>query len=907
MKTSLAKMSFFNILGTALIFSFILGFFVYEVIDNSYQEKIIELEKNYMIKNKELVKSEVQRVVKRVETVRELAFNTHLLSLEEKVNFVQSVIDSAYKAGIDIDFLIKRYRKELDLFKWDNQSGYFYIFDNKGDILYHGSNKKLESTNLFELASNNKELAEFLNNSIDKNENLGKYDWYKPNSGSNKLHAKYVYVKKHMGYNIYIAAGVYKDELDNKIQNILFQEIENDRFGDGKYGYFWIQDMKSVMVMHPYTKDLVGKDLSNFKTIDGQYLFKNTVKLLKDQDGSFIEYIWYLPGKSKQDTKISYVHKIKDWDFIIGSGFYLDELKELLKDEKEKLNNALNENLEKIFFTLAVLIFISLIVARYIANRIERVELTQKEQFAMLEQYKQILDKSAVVSKTDLSGRITYINDSFIKVSGLDESEAIGRPHNIVRHPDTPKTQFKDLWKTIRQGKVWTGIIKNKRKDGDSYYNSTTILPLKDSEGNIVEYISAGTDITELVENRSKLKNIFKTDNLTGLGNRVSLIDNISKEDDGVLVLINIDRFKEINDSYGHNIGDSVIKEFAQRLFNFFNDDKYILYRVQADVFAIFTNIITQNEVVKKVSEFMTTIGKDSYTIEDNKFILTYTAGISSECENLFAYSDIALSEAKKKKVKIKEYDPSMKNIEEFKKNIEWVDKLHKAISEDKIVPFFQPIYNYHTNSIEKYECLMRLIDEDKVIPPGEYLPIAKKTGLYTDLTYKMVEKAMAKFSVNDVEFSINLSVEDLMNEELMIFIYDNAGQKDIFSRMVLEIVESEEIEDSEQVAKTIKMFKDKGSKVAIDDFGSGYSNYDYLISLQADYIKIDGSIVNHLLDDERTQDVLRSIIAFSKKSNMKTIAEFVSSKELDELVRELGVDYAQGYYYGKAKRDIIS
>ncbi len=907
MKTSLAKMSFFNILGTALIFSLILGFFVYQVINNSYKERVVELETNYMLKNKELVKNEVQRAVKKIETVRELAFKTHLLSLEEKVNFVQSVIDTAYKADIDIDFLLKRYRKELDLFKWDNQSGYFYIFDQKGDILYHGSNKKLETSNIFELAKNNKELAEFLSNSMDKNENLGKYDWYKPNTDKNKLHAKYVYVRKHMGYNIYIAAGVYKDELDRKTQHILFKEIEQDRFGDGKYGYFWIQDTNSVMIMHPYTKDLVGKDLSTFKTIDGQYLFKNTVELLKDKDGGFIEYIWYLPGKDKQDTKITYVHKIKDWDFIIGSGFYLDELKELLKDEKEKLNSSLNENLEKILLTLTVLIFISLIVARYIANRIERVELAQKEQFSMLEQYKQILDKSAVVSKTDLSGRIAYINDVFIKVSGFTRDEAIGRPHNIVRHPDTPKTQFKDLWKTIRQGNVWTGIIKNKRKDGESYYNSTTILPLKDSDGNIVEYISAGTDITELIENRSKLKNIFKTDSLTGLGNRVSLIDNIGKEDDGVLVLINIDRFKEINDSYGHDIGDSVIKEFAQRLFNFFNDDKYILYRVQADVFAIFTNIITQDEVVKKVSEYMSTLGKESYLIEDNKFILTYTAGISSECENLFAYSDIALSEAKKKKVKIKEYDPSMKNIEEFKNNIEWVDRLHKAIGDDNIVPFFQPIYNYNTNKIEKYECLMRLVCGDSVIPPGEYLPIAKKTGLYPDLTYKMAEKAMAKFSTNDMEFSINLSVEDLMNEELMTFIYDNAEQKNIFIRMVLEIVESEEIEDSEQIAKTIKMFKDKGAKVAIDDFGSGYSNYEYLISLQADYVKIDGSIVNHLLDDDRTRDVVRSIVAFSKKSNMKTIAEFVSSKELDELVRELGVDYAQGYYYGKAEKDLIS
>ena len=199
----------------------------------------------------------------------------------------------------------------------------------------------------------------------------------------------------------------------------------------------------------------------------------------------------------------------------------------------------------------------------------------------------------------------------------------------------------------------------------------------------------------------------------------------------------------------------------------------------------------------------------------------------------------------------------------------------------------------------------MRLIEDDKVIPPGEYLDVAKKTKLYPELTYKMVAKSMSKFANNDKEFSINLSIEDLMNPELMVFVYDYAEQKEIFQRLVLEIVESEEIEDSDAISKIIERFKERGTKIAIDDFGSGYSNYEYLISLHADYIKIDGSIISHILEDERTAEVVKSIVTFAKKSNMKTIAEFVSSKELDEKVKSLGVDFAQGYYYGKAQEEI--
>lgn len=247
-----------------------------------------------------------------------------------------------------------------------------------------------------------------------------------------------------------------------------------------------------------------------------------------------------------------------------------------------------------------------------------------------------------------------------------------------------------------------------------------------------------------------------------------------------------------------------------------------------------------------------------------------------------------------------------MKSIEKFKNNLQWVEKLHKAITEDRIIAHYQPIYNYKTGKIEKYEALMRLVEDDKIIYPNEYLGIAKRTKLYPELTYKMVEKVINKFSNINKEFSLNLSVEDLMNEELMTYIFDFAQQKKIFHKMVLEIVESEEIEDSDYITKLLEKFKEKGCKIAIDDFGSGYSNYDYLIKLQADYIKIDGSIIKHILEDERTQNLVKSIVSFAKKSNMKVIAEFVSSKEIDELLRKLGVDYAQGFYYGKPLEDLI-
>jgi PAS domain S-box-containing protein/diguanylate cyclase (GGDEF)-like protein len=907
MSLSLSKISFLNILITALTFSIVLGFFSIKNTNKYYDSRVKQQEKLYVDKNKALVKNEVLRVVDRIKTLEAITYDLLKNKLEEKTDFIHSFFLNSYNKKLSAKQLIAKYKVALDTFTWDNKSGYFYIFDTEGTILYHGTNQYYVNKNIFSLKNKNIQFKEFIKDTIKKDENFGKYKWNKPNGTIDNKYKKYVFAKKIEKFNIYIAAGMYKDELQKKVQKSIFNELKTERFGDGNYGYFWIHDLDYTMLVHP-DQTLLMKDMKDWKTSDDQYLFRNIDKLVKEKQSGYINYIWNRPDKvESEDNKTSYVYLIKEWDMVIGSGFYLTELRDILSTEKKLIKDSLYKNLKENLLLIAILIILSILSALFVSSRIKKIELSRKEQMNMLEQYKLILNKSAVVSKTDKDGIITYVNDAFAKISGFKDNEAIGKSHNIIRHPESPKSQFRALWRRVQRGEIWKGVIKNKNKNGTNYYNSTTIVPIKDAGGTIIEYISSSTDVTELIENRTKLKSIFSTDSLTGLGNRVSLINNISKNQNGVLAIINIDRFKEINDTLGLESGDEIIKELGIRIFNYVNDENYTLYRVQADIFALYTLNKTQEEVVNTVSMLINTVGKKPYIINNSNIILTYTSGIASDNENLFTYADIALSEAKNRNIRIKVYDDSMNNIEEYKQNILWVQRLYEAISEDNIVPFFQPIYNYRTQKIEKYECLMRLLENKKIVLPDEYLHVAKKTKLYPELTYKMVEKSIDKFAFLDEEFSINLSIEDLMNEKLMDYIFDYAQKNNVFKRLVLEIVESEEIKDSDFISKTIKKFKEEGSKIAIDDFGSGYSNYDYLISLQADYIKIDGSIVNHVVDDDRTAEVVKSIVNFAKKSNMKTIAEFVSSKEIDDKVRSLGVDYAQGFHYGKAEPELIS
>lgn len=906
MRLSLSKFNFLNLVISTILFSIITGFFVYKFAKDFYENRVTALEENYIISNKILIKDEVEKVVERAETLKIEEYKKNKIELKEKIDFVQRVLYSKESNKSNIEKTINELEPQLNYYKWDDDTGYIYLFNKDGKILYHGNNNELSSHDIFNVAKDNKELLDFLNNALLKKENYGSYNWPKPHQNKNELFKKYVYIKYDEKLDIYIAAGVYKDEVEKKLVNSYINELEKDRFGEKNYGYFWVLNTDNFIIMHPITKELEKKDLTELKSYDDkEFIQEIHDRALKDNSG-YVSYQWNRPDTLKVDEKTSYFHMIKDWNIIVVSGFYITELQALLDEEKASLKESLVIYSEKVLSILIILTIISITIGKFISMKIQKIEEEKEENYNLLEQYKMILDHTSVVSKADINGTIHYVNDNFERISGFKKEDLINHNYSVLKHPDNNRKQYKELWETIKRGHIWKGLIKNRRKNGESYYNKTTIFPIKDSFGNIIEYIASSTDVTELIENRTKLNDLFKNDPLTGLGNRVSLINKLSKIDDGVLALINIDRFKEINDSYSHEVGDEVIKAFSIRLFDFFTEKNCILYRVQADIFAIYYPY-QDIEVMKNLIElFMNEKGKKVYEIDNNKFILTYTCGIAANRENLLTFADIALSEAKNKKIKIKEYDNSMKSIEQFKHNILWVEKLYKALSEDRIIAHYQPIYNYKTGKIEKYEALMRMVEDDKIIYPNEYLTIAKRTKLYPELTYKMVEKVISKFSTLDKEFSLNLCVEDLMNDQLMTFIYDFAEQKKVFDRMVLEIVESEEIEDSEFITDLLIKFKDKGCKIAIDDFGSGYSNYDYLIKLQADYIKIDGSIIKHILSDEKTQNLVKSIVSFAKKSDIKVIAEFVSSEEISELLKEFGVDYAQGFYYGRPEKDLI-
>ena len=539
-----------------------------------------------------------------------------------------------------------------------------------------------------------------------------------------------------------------------------------------------------------------------------------------------------------------------------------------------------------------------------IQNLKQEIELLKKENYK-LSQYKDAIEECNIVSIGDLKGNITYVNDKFCECSLHEKSDIIGKSHNILRGEKSDEI-FKDMWQTINNKKTWHGILRNKRKNDEYYYIDSTIKPILDQDGNIEEFIAIRHEITDLINKTEELEKTLRTDIITNEGTRFKLIEDIKKSNVPFLALLDINSFGEINDFYGHSVGDEVLKIVVKNIKKVI-PSSYNLYRIYSDEFAILADNENKErfiEIVKFVNEFIS-----SRPLEINKkelyIQLSYSISFEDK-DNIKKTANIIKRYAKKNK-DIFIYDKDLGLEEVYEKNILWTLNLKKAFVNDNIIPYFQPIYNLQTNRIEKYESLVRLRDEDgKIISPFYFLDIAKKSKQYVKLTKKMIIKTFDYFKDKDYECSINLSLEDIKRVDISSFILEKLKEYGIAPKVVFEIVESEGIDNFELINKFIDEVKKLGCKIAIDDFGTGYSNFNYLMKLNADYIKIDGSLIKDIVTNKNSQEIVKIIIDFSKKQGFKTIAEFVSSKEIFDKVKEFGIDYVQGYFIGEPKAEIL-
>ena len=777
------------------------------------------------------------------------------------------------------------------------------IFDTQKEILLEYSERFFEQDGFFEIKFYDKKSALIAKKSFHPNLGLSEYVTYNEGVCYLKSDAQLTKIKRNSAIS-QECVGRTKAKYENgyyKICDMSIVEFGGEVVGFTKVVYYFGEEE-----LNSLAKNLIYP-VSLITRAPEQKDFDTTI--LDEKLGVYVKHkinLSYIKQKRQElITKITLaVILMSIFMFFI---FFMFINREVLKP-LEKLHIALESILQRKYKPIDIVNNDEIGEIFESSNKIFEIFW---QNYSSLQSYQESVDTLSLVTKTDLKGDITYANDLFCTTSEYTKEEIIGKSHSTVRHPDTPKKLFKQIWGTIKRGNTWRGTIKNRTKNGGFYWTDAVICPTYNSNEQIDGYMSIRRDITELMQSKEELEFRANYDLLTKLGSREKLHQDLKNTHKPCLALINIERFSQINDFYGHKFGDALLQEFS-RVLQAELDERctaaFSLYRYGADEFAVLIAKYEREKVLQEISTLLSILEKTSIVLKEKALNLNLSCGVSFEdAQQALLSADMARKISKKEQKLLVVYSEENSLNKQYENNLLWAGKIKSAIEENRIVPFFQPIVNNSNLAYEKYESLVRIVEPDgKVISPFLFLDIAKQTKQYLKITQIMVEKSFEVFKdKEELGFSINLTIEDISNAKMREFLFEKLDENpDIAKRVVLEIVESESIEDYGAVIEFISRVKSRGCKIAIDDFGSGYSNFEYLIKLQTDYIKIDGSLIKNINTQRESFVVVSTIVSFAKQMGIKTIAEFVEDEAILKTVQELGVDYSQGYYFSQPKKE---
>ena len=625
------------------------------------------------------------------------------VTLKEHLFQIYSLINEIYKKnkGKISDERIKEKIKFIIANTRYGKSGYFWINDMHSNMITHPIKPAMNGTNLSKLKDSNGVyiINEMVKVCKDKGEGFVDYKWVKP--GYDKPQSKVSFVKSFKPYNWIIGTGAYVDGISSKLQKEALTAISKMRYG--KSGYYFVLDNEGTTLMHSIKPSLVGRDLTSLKDINGVYFIKDMVKASKTKSKSgLVKYVWEKPGFVKPQPKFSYIKKFENWNWIVGTGAYVDDIKDkvnLMKKEAEEQIKSLIINLIiwLVFILIVVMIAANIIANNTIIKPLKRFEDrllkffkhisndtqdvlylddSSNDEFGVMAktvnkgiksnieiQDKMLslmstMDENIILSETDENGIITNISQAFCKVSGYTKDELIGKPHSIVRHPDMPKSAFENMWQTIQSGKQWDGEVKNLKKDGNSYWVSAIITPRFTQDGKICGYTAIRHDITskkEIEQLTTDLENKIerRTKELNNEKNLMNSVMNAQKNivltTNGIKMLgnnkaffdfFNLNTVEEFGNKYGACICDSFNKEVPQGYIKKDMDGvKWVDY-ILSRPDENHKTIISQNNI-----DYVFAISAEVFTVDGNELKAVVFTDITKmeqrnqEIENIMQYS----------------------------------------------------------------------------------------------------------------------------------------------------------------------------------------------------------------------------------------------------------------------------
>ncbi|MCV6588881.1 MAG: EAL domain-containing protein [Marinobacterium sp.] len=553
-----------------------------------------------------------------------------------------------------------------------------------------------------------------------------------------------------------------------------------------------------------------------------------------------------------------------------------------------------------------------------------------------------IRHSSIGIAITCPNGIIEYTNTRFREISGYARDELLGQSISLIRSSETPRHLYKDLWQTIRSGCSWRGEIANRRKNGELYYALDHISPILSDGGEVLNYVLSQEDITHIKQMEQNQRYTAQHDQLTGLPNRECFrfrLNELLQESERLglicashcMVLLDLDNFKLINEAAGRVAGDQVLRQAVRRIKRILEGSGE-LARLGGDQFAILLPDMNAERASQLLEQLFDVMAAERLSWKGHEFVLSFSAGLVELTHPLpsireaFAQAESACFAAKQKgKRCIHLYRPGDEQLLiERQGYVEWAREVRLALNESRFVLFAQKILplqhlpsqhlslkqQLNASPLPSYEVLLRMqMPDGRQIPPGCFLPAAERYNLMQELDRWVVSDSLrwcvdnpsllAKIS----KLCINLSGQSLSDPTMLRWVEDQIqAHEAIANQIKFEITETACIENLSLAESFIRTLQGYGCQFALDDFGSGLSSFGYLKNLPVNTLKIDGLFVRDMLRDSTNLALVRSINEVGHIMGMDTVAEFVENEAIALQLKEMGVDFVQGYGIEKPK-----
>jgi len=532
------------------------------------------------------------------------------------------------------------------------------------------------------------------------------------------------------------------------------------------------------------------------------------------------------------------------------------------------------------------------------------------------------VNKSTILNKVgesvfviDKSGKITHIN--WIAKKQLVRENPVGkiiysnlRSSKSDRDTNDPATR--PIEKTLCTGEsirvdqaIWA-------QNGSSIPVSYVSRPLRDIDDNI---LGAIVSLRRANERYAHVPGRLMNHSKFHIELRKYLGQCQENNESAAVLLLDVDRFKDINNSFGVDFSDRLLEDLSNLIVQFLDKDATIA-RFGGDEFLVLLPDTGARKATYSARELLRSIRQHGFAISGSKLQISVSAGMSlfpdqgHSAEELLAKAGISLTSAKKAgRNQLQVFNPEAQDQQEIKSRLNWVRKIDKAIKRNNFVLYAQPILELSSERISHYEVLIRMLNKDmNLIPPGAFLPVAEKFGLSRDIDKWVVKRTLKTLAERcddspKRQFAINLSGQSLTSHELLQWLKNDPSLDDYnFENILFEVTETSAVSNINSANNFISTLKSKGSQFALDDFGMGFSSFNYLRQLSVDYLKIDGSFIQNLPQDSMNQDLVQSIVDVAHKLDKETIAEFVEDEKTLEMVKNYGSDHAQGFHIGKPR-----